>query len=155
VPVIVVWGWFVHAFCCAHKPVHACTPHVFATPFAPHSSPVAHVPQLCVSPPQPFASTPQLAAPQAWGTHAPLPVPPPHSKWVPSPPQKSGAVHAPQSIALPQPSPTGPQVAFALAQVTRSHGGASTPASPPPGVEIGKLSWELHALASTAITKPQ
>jgi len=152
VPVIVVCGWFVHAFCCAHNPVHAWTPHTFATPFAPQIWPVGHVPQLAVSAPQSFAITPQFAPALAHvrGTHAPLPVPPPHSNGVPSPPQKSGDVHEPQSTEFPQPSPIGPQVAFALAHVTRPHGAASTPASPVlPGVEIGESSCDLQATRRT------
>src|SRR6185312_6053646 len=83
--------------------------------------------------------------------HAPLPVPPPHANGTPSPPQKSGDVHAPQSSELPQPSPIGPHDAFALAQVTRPHGPASIPASPvAPGVEIGKSLWDLHATRTTS-----
>jgi len=128
VPVIVVFDMFVHASCCKHRPVHAGPPHTFAVPPPPHVCPVGHAPQFAVSPPQPSATTPHWAP--AWaherGVHPPPPPPPPQVNGVPPPPQVSGAVHVPQSITPPQPSPIGPQVAFRDAHVTRPQPAAST-----------------------------
>jgi hypothetical protein len=133
VPVIVVLVVAVQAITCEHSgPVQAgAAAHVFATPAPPQVSPVPQVPQLAVSPPQPSATTPHVAP--AWahvrGVHDPGPLPPPHVNRVPPPPQVSGAVHVPQSITPPQPSPIGPHVAFRDAHVTRPHPGPSVDAS--------------------------
>jgi hypothetical protein len=43
---------------------------------------------------------------------------PPHWLGTPPPPHVCGSVHDPQSITPPQPSPIGPHVACADAQVT-------------------------------------
>src|SRR5262245_10826699 len=110
-----------HASTWLHRPVHAGPgAQTFATPPAPHTSPLPHLPQLAVKPPQPSATAPQLAPACAHvrGVHEPPP-PPPHVNNAPPPPHVSGAVHEPQSIVPPQPSPIGPHVAFIDAHVTR------------------------------------
>ena len=121
VPLIDVLGIPVQAICCKHWPLVQVGPaHVFATPPPPQVWPEGQVPQLGVSPPQPSPTTPQVAP--AWrqvrGVHDPLPLPP-HVNSAPPPPQVAGGVHVPQSITLPQPSPTGPHVAFWDAHVDR------------------------------------
>ena len=133
-PVTVVFGMFVHVFCCGHNPVHGGVAHTFAAPPAPQISPVAQLPQSGVMPPQPSAIAPHSTPLHVRGTHAPLPLPPPHANNVPSPPQKSGGVHVPHSITPPQPSPIGPHVACSVSHDANPHGGVSMIASQPPAM---------------------
>ena len=52
---------------------------------------------------------------------------PPQTLGVPPPPQVCGAVQVPHWTMPPQPSPMGPQLALAEAQVRRPHAGGGLP----------------------------
>jgi hypothetical protein len=69
-------------------------------------------------------------------------LPPPHWLGTPMPPQMSGGVQLPQSIVLPQPSATGPQLAFCWAQVRGTQFCELLPQTlgvPPPPQELGEV----------------
>jgi hypothetical protein len=98
------------------------------------------LPQSTV-PPQPSGAIPHVApialhaTAAVAGTQAAMP---PHLKWVPPPPQVSGAVQVPQLRVPPQPSPISPQLALTMAQVRGVHVPAPDPhlngVPPPPQV---------------------
>ena len=105
--------------------MHGGTAQRFGTPPAPHTSPSGHVPQLAVSPPQPFAIRPQVAPASVHvrGSHG-LSL---HVNRVPSAPHTCPVGHVPQLIAVsPHPSPISPHVAPSDAHVTSPHAGAAS-----------------------------
>jgi hypothetical protein len=94
-------------------------PQVLGTPPPPQVCGGVQVPHV-TRPPQPSAIGPHDPTPplgkslHCFGVHLVLP---PQTLALPPPPQVSGAVHVPHWRRPPHPSPTGPQVVPALAQV--------------------------------------
>jgi hypothetical protein len=116
-PVTVVFGMLVHAFCRGAQPGARRVAHTFGTPPAPQMIwPVAQLPPIRDAAAAVGDRAALDAAARARHACAAASLPPPHANNVPSPPQKSGGVHVPHSITPPQPSPIGPHVAFRLAR---------------------------------------
>jgi hypothetical protein len=112
------------------------SPHCPDVPAPPQVSPAGQVPQLIALPhPSPAGPQPIFCTPHDRGTHAP-PSGAPHCPEMPPPPQVSPVGQVPHSIALPHPSPAGPQPIFCTPHDRGTHappsGAPHCPGTPPP-----------------------